>query len=74
MYMRVTCTFAAGLVASALAAPAVMPVSQIGDGQIQASTYGAPVSQISDVQIQAPTYTSLVSQIGDVSFLMAAFA
>lgn len=40
------------------------PVSQIGDGQIQASTSGAPVTQISDGQIQASTGAP-VSQISD---------
>jgi hypothetical protein len=44
------------------------PVSQIPDGQIQASTSGAPVSQIPDGQIQASTAAATgapVSQIPD---------
>lgn len=44
------------------------PVSQIGDGQVQASTSGAPVSQISDGQVQASTAAATgapVSQIPD---------
>lgn len=49
--------------------PAVSaPVSQIGDGQVQASTSGAPVSQISDGQVQASTAAATgapVSQIPD---------
>ncbi|KAM3418880.1 hypothetical protein BST61_g4843 [Cercospora zeina] len=40
--------------------PTGAPVSQIGDGQIQAATSAAPVSQIADGQVQAP-----VSQIAD---------
>jgi hypothetical protein len=44
--------FAAGLIATASAAPAI--VSQISDGQIQEPT-GQPISQITDGQIQAPT-------------------
>lgn len=44
------------------------PVSQISDGQVQASTSGAPVSQIPDGQIQASTAAPTgapVSQIPD---------
>ncbi|KEQ83724.1 hypothetical protein M438DRAFT_20672 [Aureobasidium pullulans EXF-150] len=42
------------------------PVTQISDGQIQASTGGVPVTQISDGQIQAPTSTAVkVTQISD---------
>ncbi|GAB7329687.1 hypothetical protein MBLNU13_g01423t1 [Cladosporium sp. NU13] len=44
------------------------PVSQISDGQVQASTSGAPVSQISDGQVQASTAAATgapVSQIPD---------
>lgn len=41
------------------------PVSQISDGQIQATTTGAPVSQISDGQVQATTTGAPVSQISD---------
>jgi hypothetical protein len=43
-------------------------VSQIGDGQVQASTAaatGAPVSQIPDGQVQASTSGAAVSQIPD---------
>ncbi|KAI5370191.1 hypothetical protein Slin15195_G010690 [Septoria linicola] len=43
--------------------PTGSPVTQIGDGQIQAPT-GSPVTQIGDGQIQAPT-GSPVTQIGD---------
>lgn len=46
------------------AVTAVPVVSQISDGQIQASTGGATVTQISDGQIQAPTGVP-VSQISD---------
>jgi len=44
------------------------PVSQIDDGQVQASTAaatGAPVSQIPDGQVQASTSGAAVSQIPD---------
>ncbi|KAF8860260.1 hypothetical protein BDZ45DRAFT_713793 [Acephala macrosclerotiorum] len=41
------------------------PVSQISDGQIQATTTSAPVSQISDGQVQATSTGAPVSQISD---------
>lgn len=59
MYAKI---FAASFAALAAAAPAPQ-VSQISDGQIQAST-GRPVSQITDGQIQASTGRP-VSQITD---------
>merc|ERR1712070_99375 len=48
-----------------MGAPTGAPVTQISDGQVQAST-AAPVTQISDGQVQAPTSTAApVTQIGD---------
>lgn len=60
-----------GQVQAPSAAATAAPVSQISDGQIQASTSAAPVSQISDGQIQASTAAAAaptgapVSQISD---------
>lgn len=43
----------------------VAPITQIGDGQIQASTAAVPITQIGDGQIQAPTKAAVITQIGD---------
>lgn len=56
--------FAAGLIATAVAAPRPQ-VSQISDGQIQVPT-GLPITQISDGQVQVPSASATpVGQISD---------
>jgi len=45
---------------------ATAPISQISDGQIQATSAGVPITQIPDGQIQAPTaLPTPISELGD---------